>query len=126
LIGQPLPTSLFLSNVALPQHLYRRVVGENDHVAAPVASSPSGNTPLLPQQSEASPLVLEEEEWEIRSILGKRRAGTGYEYKVRWKDTWLPKSELGNAQRLLQEFEAKGRVQHGGKRIGLARTGRVR
>lgn len=27
-------------------------------------------------------------------------------YKERWRNTWLPGSKLGNAQRLLQEFEA--------------------
>jgi len=35
---------------------------------------------------------------------------------VRWKNTWLPKGELGNAQKLLREFEAKGRAQRGCKR----------
>ncbi len=27
-------------------------------------------------------LVFEEEEWEIKRFLGKRRAGNGYEYKA--------------------------------------------
>jgi len=50
---------------------------------------------------------LEEEEWEIGRIFGKRRAGKAYEYRVGWMDTWLPRSELGNAKWLLREFEAK-------------------
>lgn len=51
--------------------------------------------------------------WEIRKVVGKKRAGKGFEYRVRWKDTWLHRSELGNAQRLLQEYEA-GRKAHRG------------
>lgn len=27
-------------------------------------------------------------------------------YRVRWKDTWMPVSELGGAQNLLAEFTA--------------------
>lgn len=29
---------------------------------------------------------------------GKRRAGKGYEYQVRWKSRWMAISELTNAQ----------------------------
>lgn len=69
------PTS---PDVALPQHLDGRVVGEDEHGAAAVASPPSARTPLLRQQSEASSSVLEEGEWEIRKIVSKRRAGKSY------------------------------------------------
>lgn len=44
------PTSL---DVALPQHLYRRVIGEDEHGTAMVITSPSASTPPLPQPSEA-------------------------------------------------------------------------
>lgn len=37
----------------------------------------------------------------------------------------MPRCELGNAQRLLQEFVAEGRAQHGGKRGRQARRRRV-
>lgn len=93
------PTS---PRIALPQHPDRRVVSEDDHRAAAVASPPSDITPLLSRQSEPRIPAFEQDEWEIRKIVGKRRVGKGYEYKVRWKDTWLPRSELGNAQRLLR------------------------
>ena len=53
--------------------------------------------------------ALEEQDWEITRIVSKRRTGTGFEYRVKWKDTWLPKSELKKARRLLREFEARGR-----------------
>jgi len=94
-------------SAALPQYPCGRVVSEDDHRAAAVASPPSAITPPLPRQSEARTPALEQDEWEFRKIVGKRRVGKGYEYKVRWKDTWLPTSELGNAQRLLREFEAR-------------------
>jgi len=31
----------------------------------------------------------------------------GYEYKVRWKNTWLRTTELENAEELLRYFEAR-------------------
>ena len=34
-----------------------------------------------------------------------------YEYKVRWVDTWLPRSELGNAQQLLRLSQAQRRAR---------------
>lgn len=58
-------------------------------------------------------LAPRQEEWEIRKIVSKRRAGKGYEAKVRWKDTWLPGRELGNAKQLLREFEARWRLPTG-------------
>jgi len=35
---------------------------------------------------------------------------------VYWEETWLLESELGNAQELLRQFEAKRQAQRGGKR----------
>ena len=51
---------------------------------------------------------MDEEEWEIVKIVGKRRTGRGDEYKVYWKERWLLESDLGNAQELLLQFEAQG------------------
>lgn len=67
----------------------------------------------LSQQFQIQCTALEEQEWEVSRIVDRRWAHKGYEYKVRWMDTWLPKSELGNARRLLREFEARGRLQRG-------------
>lgn len=89
----------------------KRIVGEDDHGAAAVTSPPSATPPPLSPQSPASKNVLEEQEWEISKIIGKRRAGRDCEYKVRWRSTWLPRSELGSAQQLLQEFEAQLRAE---------------
>jgi len=49
------PTS---SDVAPPQHPSGRVVGEDDHRAAAVASPPSAITPLLPQQPQGQAPLL--------------------------------------------------------------------
>ena len=74
-------------------------------------------TPPLPEQpQDQGRSALDKEEWEIVRIVGKRRRGKGYEYKVCWKKTWLLERELGNAQELLREFEAKHQAQRGGNR----------
>ena len=56
-------------------------------------------------------------EWEIEKIVGKRCTRRGYEYKVRWQDMWLLRSELGNAQGLVQQFdkELSSSNENGGK-----------
>lgn len=61
-------------------------------------------SPLL-QQSQVQGSLVSDEQWEIIRIVDKRQSGNGYEYKVCWKETWLPECELGNAQELLREFE---------------------
>ena len=98
------PTS---PDVAPPQHPDRLIVSEQDNGAPAVASPARAITLSLPNLSKAGSSALKEGEWEIRRIVNKRRKGRRYEYKVRWKDTWLPRSDLGNAKRLLREFEAK-------------------
>lgn len=82
------------SNVALCRDL------ENDGGITPTVYPPHAIIlpPSLverPQNQEAS--ALNEEEWEIVRIVGKRRKGKVYEYKVCWKETWLFERELGNA-----------------------------
>lgn len=58
-------------------------------------------------------------------IIGKRRTSKGVEYKVCWKSTWKPTSELEKAQRVVQEFKERRRAQRGEKRVRRARTGKV-
>ena len=79
-------------------------------------------TPHAERHQDQGGSALDEEEWEIVRIVGKRRRGKGYEYKVCWKETWLLERELGNAQELLREFEAKHQAQRGGKRGRPARA----
>ena len=117
---EPVDRPISLS-VTLPQHSAGRVGGADDLEAAVVAN-PSSASPLpLSQPSSALTLAVEEE-WEIRKIVSKRRVGRDYAYKVRWKDTWLHRSELGNARGLLKEFEARGRLQRGPERRRPARA----
>ena len=73
--------------------------------------------PSFPSQFQARHVTLEDEEWEITEIIGKRRIGKSYEYKVRWKDMWLAHSNLGHAQDLLREFEAQ-RLAYSGRKGG--------
>lgn len=65
----------------------------------------------LSQKSQAQCTAHEEQEWEISKVVDKGWARKGYEYKVRWTDTRLPKRELGNARRLLREFEVRPSVK---------------
>ncbi len=46
------------------------------------------------QHQDQGGSALDEEEWKIVRIVGKRRKGKGYEYKVCWKNIWLLEREL--------------------------------
>ena len=80
----------------------------------PLSTAVISLLPKQPQNQDAS--VPDEEEWEIVRIVDKRWTENGYEYQVCWEKTWLLESELGNAQQLLQQFEAKYHAQREGKR----------
>ena len=71
----------------------------------------NATTPPPPRKGKVGTPAFALDEWEVKEIVDRRRVGKSYEYKVRWKDTWLRRSEFGNAQRLLREFEAQDRVQ---------------
>ena len=77
-----------------------------------VANTPC---PLEPSRGQAYP-THEDEEWETLRILSKRQIGESYEYKIQWRNTWLPKSALENAQALLKNFEAKSQAKRGRRR----------
>jgi len=106
----------------------RRSIHANSHnerrSAIDGSVSATATRPLGTEQHQGpgGPAEAEEQEWEITEILEKRAAGSETEYRVRWEDTWLLRSELGSAQGLLEKFEAKGRAQHGRKRGRPART----
>ncbi|KAL8794447.1 MAG: hypothetical protein Q9182_007623 [Xanthomendoza sp. 2 TL-2023] len=102
-------------DVARPQHHTGRVVREDDRGADAVANPPSATTPPPPQQSKVRTPALALKEWGFRRLVGKRRVGESVEYKVRWEDSWLRRSELRNAKRLLHEFEAQVKRQRGSK-----------
>ena len=108
----------------------RRSVDANVHnrrtLAIVDSTSTTVTTSLATEQYQGpgGPAEIEEQEWEITEILEKRAAGSETEYRVRWKDTCLLRSELGSAQGLLKKFKANGRAQHGRKRGRPARTGK--
>lgn len=94
------------------------------------------NQDLDPQTTTSPPIVeqaqgqddaaqVKTQEWEIIKILNKMETRLGTEYLVRWENTWLPKGELGNARKVLREFEANGQARHGCKRRRLARADKL-
>ncbi|KAL2048927.1 hypothetical protein ABVK25_010780 [Lepraria finkii] len=94
------PTSLiarFLT-VSHSRDRVEQAVRGDDCGTAAIVRSPHAIivTPPLPEQpQDQGGSVLDEEEWEIIRIVGKRRRGKGYEYKVCWKKTWLLEHGLG-------------------------------
>ena len=54
------------------------------------------------------------EEYDVEKILQHRKRGNSTQYLVRWKgftasdDTWEPASNLKNAKKAIQEYEAQG------------------
>lgn len=75
---------LYSPDLALSQHQSEAVVCTDDHKAASVAEPLSSTRASLLEQIEARVSTLgQEQEWEIRRMVGSRRAGKRYEYKVR-------------------------------------------
>ncbi len=105
----------------------RRIVHANDHngrISANVGFvSAIAIILFAPEQhqDQGGSAEVEKQEWKVTKILDKRETRSGTQYRVRWKSTWLPRSELENAQKLLWEYEAKDRAQHGRKRDRFAR-----
>ncbi|KAG9228934.1 hypothetical protein BJ875DRAFT_524797 [Amylocarpus encephaloides] len=47
------------------------------------------------------------QQWEIRKIIGQKVVGREKYYRVEWKDTWMPESEMVGAKELVYAFIAK-------------------
>ena len=92
---------------------------QDQNLDTQAATSPP---PLEQAQEDGDEVQIKESQWEIKKILDRRQTMSGIEYKVRWKNTWLPKGGLGNARKLVREFEAQRRAQHGHKRGRPAHT----
>ena len=105
----------------------RRTIHDGRMSAIVGSVGATATRPFAPEQpqGQGGPAEVEKQEWEVTKILDKRETGLGTEYRVRWKSTWLLRSELGNARRLLWEYEAKGRAQHGHKRGRPTRNDKV-
>ena len=104
-INRPISSSVALCRDRVKQATYRGDCGITTTVYPPHTISVP--PPLAEQHQNEEGSALDEEEWEIVRIVGKRRRGKVYEYKVCWKEIWLLERELGNAQELLRKFEAK-------------------
>ena len=122
--NRPISPSIALSHDRIEQAIRGGGHGAAKTVHPPYAITLTPPFPEQPQDPGIS--ALGEKEWEIVRIVGKRRRGKGYEYKVCWKKTWLLESELGNAQELLREFEANHQPQRGRKRGRPVRTDKGR
>lgn len=46
------------------------------------------------------------EQWEVESVVGKRKRGQAVEYKIVWASTWHPESDL-DCSELIQEYEQR-------------------
>jgi len=105
-------------SVALSQDRGTQAVHRDDHgaIATIYPLGVAAATPLSQEQPQDQGVSALDKEWEIARIVGKRRRGKGYEYKVCGEKTWLLESELGNAQELLRDFKAQGGAQRGRKR----------
>ncbi len=109
----------------------RRTVHANDHNERTSAiidfASAIATRIFAPEQPQDQDdrAEAEKQEWKVIKILDKREIRSGTKYRVRWKSTWLLRSELENARRLLREYEAKGRAQHELKRGRLARKDKI-
>ncbi len=113
--------------MTLIQHPQRESVRKDDYGAAAVASTPTAISPPFTQQPQGQDDSASDEEgddeWEITRITGRRCTRNGIEYELEWRRTWKPEIELGNAQRLIQEFEARRRGRRGGKVWRRAQAG---
>ena len=79
-------------SVALSRGPVEQAIRGGDRGAAATVHPPHTITvtsPLHEQPQDQGAPVLNEEEWEIVRIVGKRRRGKVNEYKVCWKRIWL-------------------------------------
>lgn len=65
-------------------------------------------TDLDKSQSAAS-VADPNPQWEIRKIIGQKIVGRERHYRVEWKDTWMPESELAGAKELVDAFTVNNR-----------------
>ncbi len=96
----------------------RRLSAKVDFVDAIIISSSA----LERSQNQDDSAQVEKQKWVIKEIVDKRQTRWETKYKVCWESSWLLRSELENARRLLREFEAKSWSQHEHKRGRSTRT----
>ncbi|KAL9125973.1 MAG: hypothetical protein Q9217_004903 [Psora testacea] len=68
---------------------------------------PAGATTLSLPVRKPYRANTEEQEWEIKDIVSRRRTRWGYQYEVRWDNSLVHESRLDNAQELVQKYDAE-------------------
>lgn len=58
----------------------------------------------LEEPQPAAPIIDPNHQWEIRKIIGQKMVGREKHYRVEWKETWMPESELAGAEELVEAF----------------------
>ena len=69
----------------------------------------------------AAPVTDPNYQWGIRKIIGRKMVGRERHYRVQWKDTWMPESELAGAKELVDAFMANDGSGTGGRKRPLKR-----
>ena len=69
----------------------------------------------------AAPVTDPNQQWGIRKIIGQKMIGRERHYRVEWKDTWMPESELAGAKELVDAFMTNDGGGTGGRKRPLKR-----
>ncbi|KAH6661870.1 hypothetical protein B0J14DRAFT_663148 [Halenospora varia] len=78
-----------------------------------------GTTTNLGEPQLVAPVADPNHQWGIRKIIDQKMVGRERHYRVEWKDTWVPESELSGAKELVDAFMAND--GSGGRRRPLKR-----
>ncbi len=65
------------------------------------------------EEPQPTALVTPSQEWPICEIISHKMIGGEMHYFVGWDRSWLPKSEMGGAKKLLDAYHAKLRCVQG-------------
>jgi hypothetical protein len=75
----------------------------------------------LGEPQSVAPVADPNHQWGIRKIIGQKMVGRERRYRVEWKDTWMPESELAGAKDLVDAFMENGGSGTGGRKLPLNR-----
>lgn len=78
-------------------------------------------TTNLEEPQSTAPVADPDHRWGIRKIIGQKIVGCERQYRVEWKDTWMPESELTGAKELVDAFMANGGGRTSGRKRPLKR-----
>jgi hypothetical protein len=75
----------------------------------------------LEEPQSTAPVTDPNHQWGIRKIIGQKIVGRERHYRVEWKDTWMPESELAGAKELVDAFMVNDGSGTGGRKRPLKR-----